>query len=229
MPTDHDRRAILSAGLAIGTAAGLAAPAAAAPPPGLPVAPQPLPFAPDSLGWMSERLITSHHSNNYGGAVKRLAPIRAAVAGLDPATAPGFEWNGLKREELLAWNSMILHELYFAGLAAAQPVARPLAAAIERDFGSMTRWAAEFAAMGRALAGGSGWVLLTFSPRERRLANQWASDHSQTLAGATPLLALDMYEHAYQMDWGAKAGVYVDAFMKNMTWAEANRRFAALA
>jgi Fe-Mn family superoxide dismutase len=57
--------------------------------------------------------------------------------------------------------------------------------------------------------------------------NTWASDHTQTLADGAPLLALDMYEHAYAIDYGAKAAAYVDTFMKAMTWAEANRRFAA--
>src|SRR5262249_14427107 len=75
------------------------------------------------------------------------------------------------------------------------------------------RWRAEFVAMGKALGGGSGWVLLSWSPRGRKLVNQWASDHCHTLAGGTPILGLDMYEHSYQMDFGAKAGDYVDVFM----------------
>jgi Fe-Mn family superoxide dismutase len=126
----------------------------------------------------------------------------------------------------MAWNSMVLHELYFAGLAAQVGLSAGLAQAIERDFGSHDRWAAEFAAMGKALGGGSGWVTLTFSHHDGRLVNTWASDHTQTLANGAPLLVLDMYEHAYAMDYGAKAAAYVDAFMKAMTWAEANRRFA---
>jgi Fe-Mn family superoxide dismutase len=72
--------------------------------------------------------------------------------------------------------------------------------------------------MGKALGGGSGWVLLTYSHRDRILLNQWASDHTQSLAHSTPILALDMYEHSYQMDYGAKAAAYVDAFMENISW-----------
>jgi superoxide dismutase, Fe-Mn family len=67
--------------------------------------------------------------------------------------------------------------------------------------------------MGKALAGGSGWVLLTWSARDRNLVNQWAADHCHTLASARPILALDMYEHSYHIDYGAKAATYVDAFM----------------
>jgi superoxide dismutase len=84
------------------------------------------------------------------------------------------------------------------------PLDGALKTAIERDFGSLERWQAEFTAMGKALGGGSGWVLLTYSPRDGRLVNQWASDHAHTLAGGTPVLALDMYEHSYHMDYGAR-------------------------
>ena len=83
-------------------------------------------------------------------------------------------------------------------------------------------------AMGKALGGGSGWVLLTYSPRDKRLVNQWAPDHAHTLAGASPIIALDMYEHSYHMDFGAKAAAYVDAFMQNIHWTRAADRFAAV-
>jgi Fe-Mn family superoxide dismutase len=158
--------------------------------------------------------------------VKRLGAITGQFAGLDPATAPGFVVNGLKREELIAWNSMILHELYFAGLGSPRLPGRALAAIIERDFGSDARWRAEFSGMGKALGGGSGWVLLVWSRRDQRLVNQWAADHSMTLASGTPIFALDMYEHAYAMDYGAKAGAYVDAFMEGANWSAADALFA---
>jgi superoxide dismutase, Fe-Mn family len=188
---------------------------------------KPLPFDPKGVSGLSEKMLTSHHDINYVGAVTRLGEIRGEFAKLDLVNAPVFTINGLKREELIAWNSMILHELYFAGLATQAAPSTLLAHAIERDFGSHDRWAGEFAAMGKALGGGSGWVLLTYSRHDDRLVNTWASDHTQTLADGAPLLALDMYEHAYTMDYGAKAAGYVDAFMKAMTWAEANRRFAS--
>ena len=222
---DFDRRALLAAaaGATVLSAAGTAIAAPAT------FTPKALPFDPTKVEGLSEKLLRSHYDNNYTGAVKRLGAIESQLAGLDMATAPGFVLNGLKREELLAWNSMILHELYFEGLGEKAAPAPALASAIERDFGSHERWAAEFSAMGRALGGGSGWVLLAWSPRDRRLVNQWAADHTMTLAGATPLVALDMYEHAYHMDYGAKAGAYVDAFMKAFTWRAANARFPGAA
>jgi Fe-Mn family superoxide dismutase len=72
--------------------------------------------------------------------------------------------------------------------------------------------------MGKALAGGSGWVLLCWSPALGRMVNQWAADHTHCLAGGDILLALDMYKHAYHLDFGANAGAYVDAFMRNVHW-----------
>lgn len=188
---------------------------------------KPLGCEPAKLTGLSEKLIFSHYENNYGGAVKRLNAITATLAELDMATAPVFTLNGLKREELIATISMILHEVYFDSLGDGGPLDGALKTAIERDFGSFERWQAEFTAMGKALGGGSGWVLLTYSPRDGRLVNQWASDHAHTLAGGTPVLALDMYEHSYHMDYGAKAAAYVDVFMQNIHWQRAATRFAA--
>ncbi|MCW2020873.1 UNVERIFIED_ORG: Fe-Mn family superoxide dismutase [Bradyrhizobium japonicum] len=109
---------------------------------------------------------------------------------------------------------MILHENYFDGLGGAGKPNGALAEAIVRDFGSIEQWRAEFAAMGKAEGEGSGWVILSFSPRDKRLVNQWAADHTTTLAGGRPVLVLDMYEHAYHMDFGAAAARYIDVYME---------------
>ena len=179
---------------------------------------KPLSCNPAKLNGLSEKLIVSHYENNYGGAVKRLNAITAQLESLDFATAPVFAINGLKREELIASNSMILHELYFDTLGGESEPDEYLRTILVRDFGSLERWHAQFAAMGKALGGGSGWVLLTYSQRDKKLVNQWAADHTCCLAGASPILALDMYEHSYHMDYGAKAAAYVDAFMNNINW-----------
>ena len=184
---------------------------------------------PGKLKGLSEKLIVSHYENNYGGAVKRLNAICDQLAGLDLAAAPVFTVNGLKREQLIAMNSMILHELYFDGLGAGGEAGGALFDAIQRDFGSYERWRAEFVAMGKAQGGGSGWVLLAHSRRDGQLVNQWAADHTHSVANATPILALDMYEHSYHMDYGAKAAAYVDAFMENINWVNAARLFGQAA
>ena len=187
---------------------------------------KPLTCDPARIKNMSEPLIVSHYENNYGGAVKRLNLIEEHLADLDYARAAGFLVNGLKREQLIAMNSMILHELFFDGLGEQSEPAPQLRDALARDFGSYERWRAEFIAMGKALGGGSGWVLLSWSPRDRKLVNQWASDHCHTLAGGTPILALDMYEHSYHMDFGAKAATYVDTFMEVIRWQNVDRLLA---
>jgi len=180
---------------------------------------------PWTLSGLSLKLIESHYENNYGGALRRLNAITDQLASLDFANTPGYVVNGLKREELVALNSVLLHELYFASMGGDGRVTSPMTEALARDFGSVQRWRVEFSAMGYALGGGSGWVLLSWLPREGRLINQYASEHSQAIAGAIPVVALDMYEHAYHMDFGANAKAYVDTFLRNIDWTAVAGRF----
>jgi superoxide dismutase, Fe-Mn family len=186
----------------------------------------PLPFKPSRLRGLSRDLMLSHYENNYGGALRRLNVLERELAALDYSRALGVTINGLKREALIAANSVILHEIYFDGLGG--PGGEPageLAGALVRDFGTTAAWRSEFVAMGKALAGGSGWVLLTYSGRFRRLVNQWAADHTHTLAEGVPILALDMYEHSYHLDFAANAAAYVDAFMENVHWERVDARY----
>jgi len=189
---------------------------------------KPLACDPTRVKGMSEKLIVSHYENNYGGAVRRLNGITEQLAALDFAAAPVFVINGLKREELIASNSMILHELFFASLGEGGEPNGRLRDALIRHFGSLERWQAEFSAMGKAQGGGSGWVLLTWSPRDKKLVNQWAMDHTTTLAGGQPILALDMFEHSYHMDYGARAAAYVDAFMAAINWPNVAHAYSEL-
>ena len=173
---------------------------------------------PWTLSYLSVKLIESHYENNYGGALRRLNAITEQLESLDFASTPAHVLNGLKREELAALNSTLLHELYFASMGGEGRPTQMMSEALARDFGSVQRWRTQFSAMGYALGGGSGWVLLTWMPRDGRLINQYASDHSQAVAGGVPILALDMYEHAYHIDFGANAKAYVDTFLRNIDW-----------
>ena len=194
---------------------------------------RPLLLKPQWMNGLSERLLVSHYENNYGGALRRLNAIRARLASLDWERAPVFEINGLKREELMASGSVILHEVYFESLggygdnppAGLSEPPDDLAHALERDFGSVKAWRAEFTAMAKAQGGGSGWAILTWSDRFGRLVNQWAADHTHALPGGRPILALDMYEHAYHLDFGAKAAAYVDQIMTNLNWERIGGRY----
>jgi superoxide dismutase, Fe-Mn family len=176
------------------------------------------------LNGLSQRLIESHYENNYGGALRRLNAISEKLGSINFVDTPSHVINGLKRDELAALNSTLLHELYFASLGGDGKPTETFADILAGSFQSKQRWRDEFVAMANGLAGGSGWVLLVYVPRDRRLINQYASDHGQCIAGGIPILALDMYEHAYHLDFGANAAAYIDAFMRNIDWKAVEAR-----
>ena len=188
----------------------------------------PIAVRPWTLNGISERMIVSHYENNYGGAVRTLNAVRAELATLD-ASMPAYRLRALKREELSAMASVTLHELYFGNLGGeGNKVPDAVRALLEEHFGSLAAWRREFVGTAQSLAGGSGWALLTYSRRDRRLYNQIALDHTQSAVDAAPVLALDMYEHAYHMDFGANATAYIDAFMRNVDWTAVTQRVAAV-
>jgi Fe-Mn family superoxide dismutase len=186
----------------------------------------PLFCRPWTLNGITPKLIESHYEGNYGSALRRLNALTRELETLDPDTAPVGAINRLKRDQAIALNSTLLHELYFASMGGdGRTVPEPLASALVRDFGTVDRWRKEFIALANGLAGGSGWVLLTYVPRDGRLTNQIGSDHSQSVAGGIPILAIDMYEHAYHIDFGTNAQAYVAAFMRNIDWAAVQGRY----
>src|SRR5215469_2062604 len=186
----------------------------------------PLFCRPWTLNGITPRLIESHYENDYGNALNRLNDIADELERLDPAITPAQVISRLKRDETVLLNSTLLHELYFASLGGdGRAVPEEMVSAIARDFASVLRWRQEFIALAEALAGGSGWVLLTYVPRDSRLVNQSATDHTQSISGGIPILAIDMYEHAYHPDFGANAIAYVAAFMRNIDWDAAQARY----
>ncbi|MBV8170234.1 MAG: superoxide dismutase [Alphaproteobacteria bacterium] len=193
----------------------------------MPYDPMPLAFKAHLVKGLSDKLTLSHYVNNYGGAVRRLNAITARLGALDWASAPVFEINGLKREELIAMNSMILHEVYFDGIGedGGGDPSGAFAQALERDFGSGGAWRTQITAMAKAQGGGSGWTVLTWSPRAGKLVNAWAADHTHGIGDGVPIFAIDMYEHAYHLDFGAKAAAYVDALMATVHWGRVAQRW----
>lgn len=186
----------------------------------------PLFCRPWTLNGITPRLIESHYENDYGSALNRLNEIAEELAALDPAKTSPHAVSRLKRDESAVLNSTLLHELYFASLGGdGRSVPEEMSSAISRDFGSVGRWRDEFIALASALAGSSGWVLLTYLPRDARLINQTAADHNYSIAGGIPVLALDMYEHAYHLDFGANAAAYIAAFMRNIDWDSVQARY----
>jgi Fe-Mn family superoxide dismutase len=185
---------------------------------------KPLPFDPGKLRALSEKLITSHHQNNYGGAVKRLNLIQQQLGALPKRDAAPYQMGSLKREELIASNSMLLHEAYFGNLGGSGNADGSFATLTRAAYGSREMWEEDFRLTGMSLAGGSGWVITSYDPASRTLHNWWAFDHTHGFAGGVPVLVMDMYEHSYQMDYGANAKGYIDAFFQNVRWDEVNRR-----
>ncbi len=230
--SDASRRDFLQASLALAAAAspGIAAAAAdenkaAARAYDLQLAPVPLPFDPKALKGLSEKLVQSHWENNYGGAVKALNTVRSRLTqALASADTPAYVYNGLKREQLLRTGSVVLHEFYFENLGGDGKAGAGLRSRIADSFGTFDAWEKEFRTIGNGLGGGSGWVVLGYNEKLKVLENCWMADHSTSAPWTRPVLVMDMYEHAYQMDYGAAAAKYIDAFFANLNWDAVARR-----
>ncbi len=186
----------------------------------------PLFCRPWTLNGIAPRLIDSHYEHDYGRTVRRLNTVTAELAACDVASAAPQALGRLKREQTSLLNSTLLHELYFASLGGdGRAVPATLSDALARDFGSVDRWRAEFMALAESLNGDLGWVVLSYLPRDRRLLNQCTTEHAQSIAGAVPILALDMYEHAYHLEFGANQTAYIAAFMRNILWSAVETRY----
>ncbi len=184
---------------------------------------RPLPFDARRLDGISERMIVSHHENNYGGAVKNLNKVEEELSRVTKDT-PGFVVAGLKERELTFTNSMILHEHYFGNLGGDGKARGEIEKRLAAQYGSFARWEELFRATGVSLSGGSGWALLDYNFQTAELCTYWSGNHTQSVAFGQPVLVLDMYEHSYQMDYGSAAAKYIDAFFRNINWDEVNSR-----
>ena len=186
----------------------------------------PLFCRPWTLNGISARLIESHYEHNYGSALTRLNAVTEELRRLDIKTTPRPAISRLKQEQTMLLNSTLLHELYFASLGGdGRSPTEIISVAIARDFGSVDQWRAEFIALAEGLGGDAGWILLAYVPRDGRMINLSAMDHTQSIAGGIPILALDMYEHAYHIEFGANSSAYVAAFMRNIDWPAVQGRY----
>lgn len=245
MNTDLDRRTMLKSVVMAGAGAALiaqagaqtpapnAAPAAAAPSTaGL----RPLSFDPAKLDGLSEKMIRSHWENNYGGSVRTLAAVKQRLAeALANKDTPAWLYNDIKREHLIRTGSVVLHEYYFDNLGGNGQAGAASRKTLGDAFGSFDNWETEFRRIANGLGGGSGWVLLGLNAHTRELENYWMADHAHAPAATLPILVMDMYEHSYQMDFGAATARYIDAFFKNIQWdtvaarLESSRKASAVA
>ena len=186
-------------------------------------APVPLPFAASSLNGLSERMITSHHENNYGGAVKNLNRVEQELA-QTTADTPPFVVAALRDKELTFRNSKTLHEAYFGNLGGNGKRSGAIESALSQGYDTTARWEQHMRATANGLGGGSGWAILAYELDTGALRTFASGNHTQTLALGVPLLVLDMYEHSYHIDFGAAAARYIDAFFANVNWDVVNAR-----
>jgi superoxide dismutase, Fe-Mn family len=189
---------------------------------------KPLGFAPDQLDGISENVIVSHWENNYAGSVRALNTIKQRLeSALADDALPAFIYNDLKREHLMRTGSVILHELYFDNMVPPSGRNAELDRGLAAAFGSVDNWEKEFRRIASGLGGGSGWVMLAWNHHLGTLENYWMADHLHCPVHVSPILVLDMYEHSYHMDFGAAAGEYISAFMRNVHWEMLAQRLDA--
>ena len=175
----------------------------------------------------SDALLRNHFTlyKGYVTNTNKLAEVLAAMARDGKAATP--EFAELKRRFGWEWNGMRLHELYFGNMTkGGKPLEAqaPVATKIAMDFGTLAQWETDFKATGSMR--GIGWVILAYDRVAGRLFNTWIDEHATGhLAGAEPLLVMDVFEHAFMLDYGLKRADYIDAFFASIHWDEVATRF----
>ncbi|MBP6085490.1 superoxide dismutase [Candidatus Gracilibacteria bacterium] len=184
----------------------------------------PLPYS--QLTGISARTLEIHHDKLYVGYVNKRNEIEEQLKSADRSQANGtYSFFGeLKRQESFAADAMILHEAYFNVLGGDGQQQGALVDQIAKDFGSYEAWLTDFKACGLVAR---GWVVLAYDLNDGRLHNYVCDAHNQGgIWGAIPVIVLDTYEHAYMIDFGSDRKSYIEAFMSQLNWTEANRVFA---
>ncbi|MBI5005178.1 MAG: superoxide dismutase [Candidatus Lloydbacteria bacterium] len=173
----------------------------------------------------SDALLENHFKlyEGYVGNVNTLAEKLAQAQAGTP------EYAEQKRRFGWEWNGMRLHELYFENMkkdaGATPPEESALYKKIVSDFSSYEAWENDFKSTG-ALRG-IGWAVLSYDRQGKRLFNTWVNEHDVGhLAGAEPILIMDVFEHAFMLDYGLKRADYIAAFMKAVNWGVVSERFS---
>jgi len=188
---------------------------------------KPLPFNKQLIG-ISEKAIEIHHDKLYTGYINKRNEIEEKLTQVDrsAANATYSEYGELKREESFAANGVVLHEYYFSVLGGEGQASGELITEIEKHFGSYEKWLEDFKAAGMV---SRGWVVLAYDHNTGKLHNYLCDAHNQGgIWGAMPIVVLDMYEHAYFIDYGSDRKTYIEDYMKNLNWEKANELFASI-
>jgi len=174
----------------------------------------------------SKQLLENHFTlyQGYVTNTNKLVDILTQMLKDGKTSTP--EYAELKRRFGWEFNGMRLHEFYFDNLGGKEQLgnAATLHGAIEKQFGSYTNWEEDFKAAGSMR--GIGWTLLYLDSTNGALYNEWINEHDMGhLAGCTPIVVLDVFEHAFMIDYGLKRADYIAAFMKNINWKEVAARY----
>ena len=184
------------------------------------------------LDGLSEKQLKEHHDVLYAGYVKKIGEIEEKLKTIDISTANATysDLRELKMEETFALNGVKLHEGYFdnmsppAGGGGVSPVSGKILEMIARDFGSYENWEREFKAMGLCAR---GWVVLGYDLDEKKLKNILCDSHNQGAPwNMLALLIMDVYEHAYFIDYATGRKAYIEAFFKNIDWQYVDMRIS---
>ncbi|WP_428355584.1 superoxide dismutase [Methyloprofundus sp.] len=190
--------------------------------------PKPLSY-PSIPGFLSAEQIAPHYTAHYGGALRGYiaADDKLQSSIMTGTTIDSSAYGAIQRARTKKANSVLLHELYFDGMALKTNQAKAeIRAAIEKRFGSMDKWAEDFQASAKAA---SGWAVLAYDPLNAKLYNIVSDKHATgVLWMATPLLVIDVYEHAYYLDYKNNKAGYIAKFMDHIDWGEVNRRYVAV-
>ncbi len=187
---------------------------------------QPLPKRVLGLKGISERTITEHYKL-YEGYVKKANETREKLAKIDAGqgNTTYSEVRALKRGESFALNGVKLHELYFSQLGGSGKVIGALLKAIEQQYGTYNRFLTEFT--GAALSA-RGWAILAYDTEQKELFIYITDDqHNGHVIQSIPILPLDMFEHAYFIDYGTNRSEYIQAFYQNLDGSVVNARYVA--
>lgn len=179
------------------------------------------------LAGISKRQIDEHHDVLYKGYVAKINEIETQLPDVDlsKANATYSALRELKREEVFTTNAVRLHEGYFENLSAGMECSGPIFDLIREDFGNYGDWEKEFKALGVCAR---GWVVLGYDWQDMKLHNYLSDIHSDGVWGVSPLLILDVYEHAYMIDQGTARAKYLEAFLQNINWDVVNQRVSFL-
>ncbi len=178
-----------------------------------------------TAGFSDEQL--NVHFKLYQGYVANTNKVAEALSALSKEETMGAEFAELKRRFGWEFDGMRMHEYYFENISketTALAADAALHAALSEQFGSFDAWEKDFRATGAMR--GIGWAVLAYDRRGNRLFNVWVNEHDAgQLAGAEPIIVMDVFEHAFVFDYGMNRGDYITAFMKALDWGEAARRF----